>query len=107
MRGGLTLFAMSDGAWGLAGVVVVQLAGILALFVNSRRTRIDVKAINRAVNHQPEDAPTLVERVGSIEVRTEAIEVTTAVHRDWEHQAFSAIARQLGTTLPPYPEGDT
>lgn len=94
---------MSDGAWGFAGVA---LTAVVALLVQQGRTLRQTKQINRAVNHQPSDAPTLVERVGSIEARTEVIEEQHVLHRQWEQEAFSAIAHQIGTTLPPYPEGD-
>lgn len=94
---GGAMLAMSEGAWGFLGLLVAQSVALTALLINARRTRQDVKQVNRAVNHQPEGAPTLVERVGRIEKETSA-------HRTWEHAAFHALARHVGCELPPSPE---
>lgn len=90
------ILAISDSAWGFWGLLVTQTCALVALLINARRTRRGVDQVNRAVNHQPEGMPTLVERVGRIE--TEA-----AAHRSWEAKVFDAIGSQLGIDLPPPP----
>lgn len=98
------LAAVSEATWAFLGVLITQAVIFAGLFVRSTRTGRDVAQINRAVNHQPDGSPTLVERVGRIEARTEVIESDTKAHRDWEHSAFSAIADQIGVALPPHPK---
>lgn len=88
---------MNHEAWVFAGVVAATTVPAWLAYLNGRRNRTDVIAINRAVNHRPEGSPTLVERVGIIETET-------AAHRLWEKHAFTTIATQVGCTLPPYPD---
>lgn len=89
--------AISEATWGFLGVLVANAVILAGLFVRSGRTSTAVGQINRAVNHQPEGSPTLVERVGRIETETTA-------HRHWEHLAFNAIADEIGVELPPHPK---
>lgn len=56
----------------------------------------DTAAINRAVNHQPDDAPTLVLRV----VRVEDTQT-------WLVQALQAVAHHVGCSLPDPPDTAT
>jgi hypothetical protein len=91
------VLGLSDAGWGFLGIAITQLVIFAALFVRSGRTGREVSQINRAVNHQPDGSPTLVERVGRIEDETIA-------HRRWEHEAFSAIATEIGVTLPDHPK---
>lgn len=97
------MWAVSDAAWGFFGVFVTAFASIvLALMtVLRRQVRMStaVAEINRAVNHQPTDGPTLVERVISVERRQEE----ASAHRLWEVTAFSHLAHHVGCVLPPYP----
>jgi hypothetical protein len=91
------VIALSDAGWGFLGVLVAQVVILAGLWFNWHRVRRDVVEINHAVNHRPEGAPTLVERVGIIEAETLA-------HRTWEREAFTALSRHVGFVLPPYPE---
>ncbi len=88
---------MNHELWVFLGVVAATTVPAWLNYLNGRKNRHDVIAINRAVNHSPEGSPTLVERVGCIERET-------AAHRLWEKQAFTTIAAQVGCTLAPYPE---
>ena len=96
----------SDADAQVAVAAIVAIGGFLTLYIRQGRMSTSVDQINRSVNHQPLDGPTLVERVI-------AIEHDTAIHRRWEHKAFGMIATQVGCVLPPHPseepqhEGDT
>lgn len=54
--------------------------------------KAETKAINRAVNHQPDEAPTLVVRVGFLEES-----------HAWLVDALGCVAAQLGLHLPDPP----
>lgn len=95
---------MSAAAWGFLSVFVTQAVILTGLFVRQGRQGVSVAEINRAVNHQPKDAPTLVERVGVLEGRTEELATHGRAHRDWEHQALNALAFHVGCVLPPHPK---
>lgn len=88
------MLAISDGAWGVIGILVAQLGGIVVLLIKLARTSREVSAVNRAVNHVQPGEPTLVQRVATLEHQQ-------ARHRDWTHQAMCTIAHQLGVTLTP------
>lgn len=94
---------MSPAAWTFWGLVIPAFLGnavaLTALFVRAGRTATEVAQVNRAVNHQPPGAPTLVERVEKLEVHREE----THEHWRWERRALAAIARNTGTVLPPHP----
>lgn len=90
------ILALSDAAWGFLGLLVFHAAALIALLINSHRTRVSINDVNRAVNHQPVGSPTLVERVGSIER-------DYASHRCWVQTSLRAVAAQVGTSLPPNP----
>lgn len=98
--------AVSDATWTFFGVIVTSMASVLvaliAVLVRQGKMRVSVEQINRAVNHQGDDKPTLVERVIGIEERTEVLEVETVNHRKWERLAFTALARHVGCELPPH-----
>jgi hypothetical protein len=89
--------ALSEPAWGFLGVLAVQTVILVSLYWQTHRGRKEISSINRAVNHQPSSAPTLVQRVGEIEH-------DSGVHRRWVHDALHAIAVHVGCLLPPLPE---
>lgn len=95
---------VSAAAWSFLGVLVTQLVVLTGLFVQQRRQGHSVDQINRAVNHQPDEEPTLVQRVRNVEERTEELAKQTRTHRDWEHKAFAALAIHVGCHLPPHPK---
>lgn len=91
---------MSPAAWGFLGLLVTQVVILAGMMLNRRdakHTRSEVSQINRAVNHQPAAAPTLVQRV-------ERIERTIAAHRQWEVDAITSIANHVGADIPPEPK---
>ena len=75
--------------------LVVFLAGIIA-----QRNRRDIKMINRAVNHQGADQPTLIQRVI-------LLEKNQTIHTTWTADALVAVAGQIGVQLPPRPRSLT
>lgn len=103
-----------------AGWAIITIA-ILVVVISKRRLSVDVQLpggvgakletfestltdlttkvdqINTAVNHQPEGASTLVQRVQAIEAEAQA-------HRRWEAAAMQLIGQQLGIAIPPPPE---
>ncbi len=88
------MLALSDGAWGVIGILITQLAGIVVLLLKLGRTQREVSQVNRAVNHVQPGQPTLIQRVTTLEAEQ-------ARHRDWTHQSMCAIAHQLGVRLAP------
>lgn len=98
------LLAVSDSAWGFLGVLVTAFASmfvaLITLLIRQQKARVSIEEISRAVNHQGEDAPTLIARVVGIEERTELIERETHRHRQWEHRVFQALAHHVGFPLP-------
>jgi len=88
------MLALSDGAWGVVGILIAQLGGIVVLLIKLARTSEQVRQVNRAVNHVKPGEPTLIQRVTDLEQQQ-------ARHRDWTHQSMCAIAHQLGVRLTP------
>jgi len=78
-------------------IVAVIVAAIGAI---AQRNRRDIKMINRAVNHQGLDQPTLIQRV----IRLEA---NQTIHTTWTAEALVAVAGQIGVTLPDRPKSLT
>ena len=79
---------------------------ILGLLVLSRQRvhGIAIDQINTAVNHQPIEGPTLVDRVTQLEM-------SMGHHIEWERAEFAwvsaslvRIANHVGATLPTPPE---
>jgi hypothetical protein len=99
--------AVSEATWGFLGVLVANAVILAGLFLRQGKQSYKVDQINKAVNHQPEGSPTLVERVGTVEQLAAELAEETAAHRTWEHKAFTAIAEQIGVTLPPLPAKET
>lgn len=79
---------------GRLGSVSIELPGMKA---DLEAIKTEVGQINRAVNHQPDGASTLVQRVQTIERETRQ-------HRRWEAEAMQLIGNQLGIEIPPPPE---
>lgn len=82
----------SPGDASVIVAVIVAIAGAIA-----QRNRRDIKMINRAVNHQGLDQPTLIQRV----IRLEA---NQTIHTTWTAEALVAVAGQIGVTLPDRPK---
>jgi len=89
----LAYFSPADASVIVA--VIVAVAGAIA-----QRNRRDIKQINRAVNHQGADQPTLIQRV----IRLEA---NQTIHTTWTADALVAVADQIGVTLPIRPKSLT
>lgn len=89
----LAFFSTGDASVIVA--VIVAIAGAIA-----QRNRRDIKMINRAVNHQGADQPTLIQRV----IRLEA---NQTIHTTWTADALVAVAGQIGVQLPPRPRSLT
>jgi hypothetical protein len=85
----------SPGDASVIVAVIVAIAGAIA-----QRNRRDIKMINRAVNHQGLDHPTLIQRV----IRLEA---NQTIHTTWTAEALVAVAGQIGVTLPDLPKSLT
>lgn len=85
----------SPGDASVIVAVIVAIAGAIA-----QRNRRDIKMINRAVNHQGLDQPTLIQRV----IRLEA---NQTIHMTWTAEALVAVAGQIGVTLPDRPKSLT
>lgn len=85
----------SPGDASVIVAVIVAIAGAIA-----QRNRRDIKMINRAVNHQGLDHPTLIQRV----IRLEA---NQTIHTTWTAEALVAVAGQIGVTLPDRPKSLT
>lgn len=85
----------SPGDASVIVAVIVAIAGAIA-----QRNRRDIKMINRAVNHQGLDQPTLIQRV----IRLEA---NQTIHTTWTAEALVAVAGQIGVTLPDRPKSLT
>ena len=93
--------AISEGTWAFLGVLVTNMVVLVGLFLRVSKQSKSVEQINRAVNHQSEDAPTLIERVVKVESRTEELAWETSKHRQWQARVFTALARHVGMALPP------
>jgi len=85
----------SPGEASVIVAVIVAATGAIA-----HRNRRDIKMINRAVNHQGLDHPTLIQRV----IRLEA---NQTIHTTWTAEALVAVAGQIGVTLPDRPKSLT
>ncbi len=91
----MQLAFFSPGDASVIVAVIVAIAGAIA-----QRNRRDIKMINRAVNHQGLDQPTLIQRV----IRLEA---NQTIHTTWTAEALVAVAGQIGVTLPDRPKSLT
>lgn len=91
----MQLAFFSPGDASVIVAVIVAIAGAIA-----QRNRRDIKMINRAVNHQGLDQPTLIQRV----IRLEA---NQTIHATWTAEALVAVAGQIGVTLPDRPKSLT
>ena len=91
--------AISEGTWAFLGVLITNAVLLVGLFYRQGKIASGVRDVNRAVNHQPSDHPTLIERVASLEVASENVQQ----HSQWQHGALQAISVEIGCTLPPYP----
>lgn len=91
----MLLAFFSPGDASVIVAVIVAIAGAIA-----QRNRRDIKMINRAVNHQGLDQPTLIQRV----IRLEA---NQTIHMTWTAEALVAVAGQIGVTLPDRPKSLT
>lgn len=91
----MQLAFFSPGDASVIVAVIVAIAGAIA-----QRNRRDIKMINRAVNHQGADQPTLIQRV----IRLEA---NQTIHMTWTAEALVAVAGQIGVTLPDRPKSLT
>jgi protein-L-isoaspartate O-methyltransferase len=98
------ILAISDAAWGFFGIFVTAAASIIVALIavlrRQGRMLVSVSEIGRAVNHQGDEAPTLIERV----IAVEASQQQSVAHRKWETEAFTILAHHVGCQLPPYPE---
>ena len=74
---------------GDASVIVAVIAAIAGAI--AQRNRRDIKMINRAVNHQGADHPTLIQRV----IRLEAQRGNARVKLEWPIQAADACGAWL------------
>jgi len=81
-----------------ATVIVAVIAMITAVLsaVIASRNRQAIQRIDRAVNHQPDDAPTLIQRVVRLEENQE-------VHAVWTQTVLEAVAHEVGVAIPPRP----
>ena len=91
----MQLAFFSPGDASVIVAVIVAIAGAIA-----QRNRRDIKMINRAVNHQGLDQPTLIQRVISLEANQ-------TIHMTWTAEALVAVAGQIGVTLPDRPKSLT
>lgn len=91
----MQLAFFSPGDASVIVAVIVAIAGAIA-----QRNRRDIKMINRAVNHQGLDQPTLIQRVISLEANQ-------TIHATWTAEALVAVAGQIGVTLPDRPKSLT
>jgi hypothetical protein len=97
---GGTIAGVTEGMWGFFAAVVTNAVILIGLYVRQGKQRTVLDQVNRAVNHQPEGSPTLVERVVAVEERTEQLATETVAHRAWEHRVFAALAHHVGFNLP-------
>lgn len=67
--------------------------------VEARGAHVNAFAANHAVNNTPPGAPTLVQRVGDLEVHAQC----QTDHTRWQTAAVETIAEQIGVELPPPP----
>lgn len=104
---------MEPSAWGLLGVIVAQVGMFAGLVYTSKQSRqanvhagqtaVKVDSINQAVNHQPNSEPTLIQRVIGLQECYDRFYRDLEAHRLWEHEAFIALAEEVGIELPVYP----
>jgi hypothetical protein len=97
------MIAISEGAWGAIIALIANAAMLGALLIRQGGAKKSLDQINLAVNHSKKGSPTLVQRVTTIEERTEQFEQDTTKHRDWEHRVFASLAAHVGFALPPFP----
>lgn len=84
--------------WAAAGLlivvaVIIALLGRRALDARLGPLKVEVGQINKAVNHVQPGDPTLIQRVCALEAG-----------QQWQADALHAIARQVGSQLPPHPK---
>ena len=91
---------MSAAAWTFGGVVVTNLVILVGMFRRQGKQGKTIDDVNRAVNHQPGNAPTLINRVMAVEATVDNFKIETQEHRDWEHRVFAALAHHVGFHLP-------
>lgn len=95
----------------ILAATVPAMGAFLLGWLNLRRqvtSSQQISQINNAVNHQPSDAPTLINRVLTIEQNMVAHNAWEATHSLWQHEALETIANQVGCRLkePPTPQWD-
>ena len=81
-----------------ASVIVAVVVGVFG-WITARNHKA-IKQINKAVNHQPADQPTLIQR-------TIRLEANQSIHTAWTAKALETIAHQIGVELPVRPESIT
>ena len=77
-----------------ASVIVSIVVGVFG-WITARNHKA-IRQINKAVNHQPADQPTLIQRV----IRLEA---NQSIHTAWTAKALESVAEQIGAPLPARP----
>lgn len=85
----IALLSPGDAAV-ITAVIALVASGLAAK--NSKA----IKQINRSVNHQADDAPTLIQRV----IR---LEQNQAIHTTWTAEVLVALADQVGVPIPDRP----
>lgn len=99
---------VGSGSGGFPTALVVLATNVVilvGLFVRQGRQGQQVEQINKAVNHQSVDEdgnekPTLIQRMVTVEKRTEEMAEETSRHRDWVETAFASFANHVGLSLP-------
>lgn len=88
-----SVFSTADAA------VVVAVISLIAGWVTvvGARTRKEIRQINRAVNHQGDNQPTLIQRVIHLEQNQ-------AIHAAWTADVLMSLCAQIGASLPPRPK---
>lgn len=89
------IFAIDDPT---AQVIIAGFGVVSGLLIEMlRRTRNEVRAVNRAVNNVPAGTPPLVQRVAAVERRVD-------IHSRWVTDALQRIGSELGVKLPAHTE---
>lgn len=89
-----------------AGPVSLDMAAIDRVLEVTEATHEQVTAINRQVNHVPPDAPTLQDRITTIEqqiVTFAEAQLAIQEQQRWAAGALCAVAAQIGVDLPEHP----